>query len=493
MEAERVIILPLDGFASGRELLNYLLKIIEEEDLQSLLAYIKLNDGVHNSDMGGPQILADIKKLLRERNLPIKIFLDLKIGDVSGTVINTLKKYVDYPPDILTVSALCSVESIMKLRKLLPTTKLALLSALTDISREEFLIRFGMTPEVKIFNDLNNIYPIYHERVLGDDSYPDMPFDLVVCSPKELVFLKRNLSDSYEFIVPGIRDEWMKKDHQQRTTGVNKAISMGATFVVMGAQIVKGNPGMGVSAKESRRLTMLELRKTSNPLVILANCDGYYCSPFEGDVPLGPLVAYAGTYATAEGPKNFVGYEYFNFAKAEQNPKARDYFASNIQKKLVDKKITADVFLGAPMGGILLAGDLGRKNDARSIFAEKQIISLADPTSGKKEESLQIIKRHDIDEGDRVIIVEDVCNNFSTTMKLQEAIEEKGGKLVAIACAINRSGLSEWNGIPVIASATAQAAQFRQDDPFVSDLIATGKIVWKPKNDWLRLKEAMGI
>lgn len=495
---KRVIILPLDDFASAEELITYLIaNIFEEEDLSNLIGYIKLNDAVHNLDAGGPKIVSAIQQELLSRGLPIKVFLDLKIGDVSATVVNTLKKYATCPPDILTVSALCSVESIIQLRRLLPQTKLALLSALTDIGEEEFAHRYGMSPAVKIFNDLDKIQSIYKKRTLDLENWqhPE-PFDLVVCSPKELPFLKRNLSERYEFVVPGIRDEWMKKptEHQKRTTGVKEALNNGATFVVMGTQITKGNPAMNISAKESRLLTLQELEEVAdndNPLSLLSYYDGYYCSRFDEDGIVGPLVGYAGTYMTDAGPKNYVGYEYFNFAQAEQHPQARVYFADKIRRELTDKNITAEVFLGAPMGGIMLASELGRQTGKRSIFAEKEVLAMADTATGKKESSQQIIKRHDIKDGDNIIIVEDVCNNFSTTAKLQQLIEDKGGKLVAIACAINRSGQTEWNGLPVIASTHVVAKQFRQDEPAVSQLIATGNIVWKPKNDWLKLKQAM--
>ncbi len=152
----KFIVLPLDGFPSEKALLTYLKGLLNEladDELLDYLAYIKLNDGVHNLDAGGPLIVERIIEELEKRGLPVEIFLDLKIGDVSATVINVLKKYESLPIGILTVSSLCSVETLIKLRQLMPNTKLAMLSALTDISREEFQIRFGMTPGMQILKD----------------------------------------------------------------------------------------------------------------------------------------------------------------------------------------------------------------------------------------------------------------------------------------------------------------------------------------------------
>ncbi|MFA4942816.1 MAG: orotidine 5'-phosphate decarboxylase / HUMPS family protein [Patescibacteria group bacterium] len=264
----KVIILPLDGISGAVQLLSKLNDLLDSPGLEESLAYIKLNDGVHNVDAGGPFIVSRVKNILRSRNLSAGIFLDLKIYDVSATLVNTLKKYSLSSPDILTVSSACSVEGIMELRKLLPEIKLAMISTPTDISKSECLTRFGQSPEVKIYNDLMNIREVCFSK-LGDQNKSE-PFDLVVCSPHELPFLKRNLPDSYGFIVPGIRDVWMTKidEHQKRITGVRKALDSGATYVVMGAQMTKGNPERDVSPEKSRLLTKNEIELARGRLVV---------------------------------------------------------------------------------------------------------------------------------------------------------------------------------------------------------------------------------
>ena len=253
----KVIILPFDGYSSAAALH----KVIASMPLEvwDMTAFIKLNDGVHNSDEGGPKTVDEIRM-----NIPgsVGIFLDLKVYDVSATLVNVLKKY-HYAPDILTVSSQCSVNSIIELRKLLPNTKLAMVSMLTDIGENECFSRFGSAPEEKILNDLLGIFAVYSDRRLKEPELPKEPFDLIVCSPKEVEYLKTNLPASYGFIVPGIRDEWMKKasEHQKRTTGVGAALNAGATFVVMGAQMTKGNPELSISPEASRALTLAEIKK----------------------------------------------------------------------------------------------------------------------------------------------------------------------------------------------------------------------------------------
>jgi len=494
----KVVILPLDGYRDAAALYAALDELLAAPGLGDQLAYVKLNDGVHNDDAGGPAIVREIRLNLASGGFKAGIFLDLKINDVSATMENVLKKYVECPPDILTVTSLVSVEGIIKLRRLLPDTKLALLSMLTDIPAAECAARFGMKPEVKIYNDYMNISAVYKEKA----EIPGEPFEMVVCSPHELPFLKKNLPASCEFIVPGIRDQWMTKkdEHQKRITGVKKALDMGATYVVMGARMTRGNPEKGISPAESRKFTEGEINAAKanvvvpgDPLATLKFCGGYYKSPFSEEAGryVGPLVAYAGTYESGNGPKNYVGFEYFNFSRAESQPAARSYFAKLISEEIKKANLSCDVVIGAPMGGILLAGAIGKALNCRTIFAEKKVTALGIPADGIKEQSRQIIDRHEIFSGDNVVIVEDVCNNFSTTQKLKELIEEQGARVSGIVCAFNRSGKTEWNGLPVLSALYIPTEQFEQNDPQVFHLVEQGNIIWKPKVEWKKLLEAM--
>jgi adenine/guanine phosphoribosyltransferase-like PRPP-binding protein len=380
---------------------------------------------------------------------------------------------------------------------------------LTDISEAECRSRYGMVPRLKIYNDLTNIRDLYKETL--PEGVEDEPFDMVVCSSHEASFLKSQLPKSYKFIVPGIRDEWMKKpdEHQKRVTGVAEAIRNGADFVVMGAQMMNGNPAFHISPEQSRSMTAFEIAKAKDkrtfdpdPLMMLKDCGGYYKSPIDdkGNF-LGPLVGYAGTYDNGDdGKKNFVGFEYFNFAKAECIRDIRAAFASLIIKGITESDIPkygnksprVDVLLGAPMGGIMLATQLGHQMNIDTIFAEKKVVALPELADGKRAIESLVIDRHDLAPGSRVVLVEDICNNFSTTQKVSDLLKEKNCELVAIVCAFNRSGKESWNGIPVIAACTIEAKQFKQNDPEVAEFIADGgHIIWKPKLEWEKLATAM--
>jgi len=424
--SKKMIILPFDGLKTGEQVLTDAEKVLAEPGTSGLVGYAKTNDVLFVPDMSSPALVKAIM------NLPSKpeIMLDTKSADVWGTVKNIGTHFADCPPAIMTIYSNVNGMGFVQLRRVLPRTKLALVSALTDSTPDQIVRQYGHFPDTKILHDVRCKQREYEEAIellkkKGEDvsNLPPLAFDAIVCSPLELEFLSTMFGYRYWFIVPGIRDIWMEVGQQARSTGVLKAIRMGATLVVMGAQMTKGNSAKGVSAEESRRLTAVEISKADiievvpDHIATLFNCDGYYASPKDATGRrLGPLVGYAGKYDLPDGSRrNYVGETYYNFAKAEQHPRVCDHYARDLAKMIRDNVGEIDVLIAAPMGGLYLTADTSRHLNCRRIFAEKKIIRLADESAGIKEESELIIKRHDIRLGDRVGVTEDVCNNFSTT------------------------------------------------------------------------------
>lgn len=497
------LILALDGIRNPQLIANKIFEVMgTPSEMPDYVSHFKFNDAFH---------LEGFKELLPlvVGNYPeISIFWDLKLPDTNGTDSNILSNYLKYmrPGDIITVTSDTSLRAFREIRKVVPVgVKIAIVSVKTDTGRDECKTRRGMSPEMAILNDARNLLEM-----------EPTAFDAVICSPKELRFLKTNLPGNIEFFVPGVRDSWMEAGQQSkdRISGIRNVLADGATAGILGAQLMKGNPETGITAEESRRLTLIEIGLTwqvkrskeninyqDDLLGILKQVEGYYESPKdENGKYLGPLVAYAGTYETPDGPKNKVGFKYFNFAKAESRREPRFMFANTISESIInyinDSETpcpACDVALGAPMGGIFLAETISEIIGCRVAFAEKKVTALADKENGTKEKSELVIDRHDVYVGENVIIVEDVCNNFSTTEKLKVQIEKRGGKLVGIACAINRSGETDWEGIPVFSALFIPTEQYTQEDPAVAGLIAEGMIVWKPKQTWRDLKAAMAM
>lgn len=231
-----------------------------------------------------------------------------------------------------------------------------------------------------------------------------------------------------------------------------------------------------------------------NVIATLHNCDGVYECPMNEDGSArGPLVGYAGQYADADGKlKNYVGFVYYNVAKGDQWAHVANHWAECHASRL--EKLSPDILVAAPMGGISYMSVVKQVLGCRGIFVEKKVTEAA--ADGKREKSKLILGRYDIVPGDRVVLVEDIVNNFSTTKQMVELVENAGGIVVAIACVINRSNKEAYwetpNNDPLLVMSLAHkpTPQYQQDDLEVAEHVASGNIIMKPKDKWQELMAA---
>ena len=226
---------------------------------------------------------------------------------------------------------------------------------------------------------------------------------------------------------------------------------------------------------------------SDNPLETLKRCKGHYVCPKDNSGKrLGPLVGLAGTYTVGGEKKHFVSDEYFNFAMTETYPHVCDDFARRLAVLIQAKGLEFDCVLGAPMGGIWIAGDLARVMGKRRIFAEKRSAGLAN--ASKRGESRLVLDRHNIKRGDRILICEDVCNNFSTSEKLIGLVIQQNAKVVGIVCEMNRSSFRRYSSaggiLPLISLIEMPIKQYKQEDPKVAHDVAIRNVIWSPKDEW---------
>jgi adenine/guanine phosphoribosyltransferase-like PRPP-binding protein len=221
-------------------------------------------------------------------------------------------------------------------------------------------------------------------------------------------------------------------------------------------------------------------------LKTLENCQGHYACPVSPlcGMPIGPIVGYTAEY---EPGKKWVGLEYFNFSMADQWPTVLGAFVEVVFDSLKDKGLVPDLIVGAPWAGVKFSHVASVYFGCRHIFAEKKGDDLI---LGRYEGAIR--------RGDKVVIGEELVNNASTTGKLINLIEDAGGEVIAIIAAINRSypfrdafEIPDREPIPIISAIERSTPQYRQDDPMVTEAIAEGNVVWKPKYEWGRMKTAM--
>lgn len=234
--------------------------------------------------------------------------------------------------------------------------------------------------------------------------------------------------------------------------------------------------------------------RSADPQEAWLACGGRYQCPKTADGRrLGPLVGYAGTYEHTDGTRlHFVGEEYWNFAAVEEQSRALRLFADKLDRRLPWVDMGIQVVLAAPEGGKALAVVFSQLTGCRYAAAEKKVVRAA--TDFSPEEATLINERHEVRAGEGVLLVEDVCHNFSTTGRLCRLVEEKGAHVVGVVCALNRSLSAKTvpgTDLPVWSVIRRPVPEYRQDNPFVAADVASGNVVWKPKHERQRLNGAM--
>lgn len=230
----------------------------------------------------------------------------------------------------------------------------------------------------------------------------------------------------------------------------------------------------------------------------LTRLDGYYECPKDAQGRrLGSLVGYT---ARDEQKRQLVGDVYINFSCLEESPADLRIAAKTLAEMIIVRGIQMDAIAAMPMGalglGMMLAEELSASGKTcRYLFAEKDLI--ASKEVGGKSESKLIFGRHVPREGERILILEDVGNNFSTVRDAITLIEAAGAVVVGIACAFNRSPdikdelVVNGKTFPLVELARKVFPSYRQDDPEVARDIAAGNVVLSTKKEWGRLKAAM--
>ncbi len=238
---------------------------------------------------------------------------------------------------------------------------------------------------------------------------------------------------------------------------------------------------------------------STDPLDLMRQAGAFYEAPRDASGRrTGPLVGYAGR--DPQG-RQYVGEVYVNFARAESRPALLQVFSRRLAGLAKARSIdmtSATGFIGAPEGGKAFAYQLALDAGQSYIYPEKKITVAASATS--REASEMVFSRHEPEAGQSWFIVEDVCNNFSTTAKLVAQIESYGAAVAGILCFLNRSeSVGEiyeprpGQVLPVVAVVRKPFGQFAQDDPAVAGDIADLNVVWSPKKDWPRLAAAMRV
>tara|TARA_B100001057_G_scaffold478296_1_gene548541 strand:+ start:401 stop:1087 length:687 start_codon:yes stop_codon:yes gene_type:complete len=161
-----------------------------------------------------------------------KIFLDLKINDIPNTSLAALGSIKDLKNvNYITVHINSGYETIKAVKqfanKKFKKLKIFGVSVLTSLN-EKSLKQIGHTRSIKEI--------VKKQAKLAKLS----KLDGIICSGQEVSYIKK-ICKKMEIITPGIRFKGDKSQDQKRVLTPSQAFKNGATGIVIGRSVTKGN------------------------------------------------------------------------------------------------------------------------------------------------------------------------------------------------------------------------------------------------------------
>ena len=163
-----------------------------------------------------------------------KIFLDLKLHDIPNTVEKGLKALIKIKPVFTTIHISGGDEMMKSTRIKGGKTKILGVSILTSMDKQ-------LTKKYYNETDVSNLVKKFARFAKKNK------LDGVVCSPKEIKYIRREIGKNFIIVTPGIRiNNKIKSDDQKRIETPKKAIDLGANYLVIGRPITESEDPLKV-------------------------------------------------------------------------------------------------------------------------------------------------------------------------------------------------------------------------------------------------------
>ena len=163
-----------------------------------------------------------------------KIFLDLKLYDIPNTVNYGLEALIKIKP-LFTTIHISGGDEMMKAAKIKNrSTKILGVSILTSMDSKQ---------TQKYYNQKNVALLVKKFAKYAKKNN----LDGIVCSPKEIKYIRKEVGKKFIIVTPGIRiDDKIKSDDQKRVETPKKAIELGANYLVIGRPITESKDPLKV-------------------------------------------------------------------------------------------------------------------------------------------------------------------------------------------------------------------------------------------------------
>ena len=153
-------------------------------------------------------------------------FGDYKLADIPNTCVSAIKAVKDLRFNYITIHISSGLKALKAAKKVSGSTKLIGVTILTSLDNKS-LKEIGFDKNVKKL--------VLNQARLAAKA----KLDAVVCSPLEIKIVKKVFKK--EIITPGIRFSGGKRGDQKRVMTPKQALENGATSLVIGRSLTKGN------------------------------------------------------------------------------------------------------------------------------------------------------------------------------------------------------------------------------------------------------------
>ena len=133
-----------------------------------------------------------------------------------------------------------------------------------------------------------------------------------------------------------------------------------------------------------------------------------------------------------------------------EDPNALDKACRAMAEIVMDENL--ELVLGAAIGGILIAGGVGRHLSVKHIFSER--------VNGKME----LRRGFSISKGQRVVVVEDIITTGGSVVELIQLAREQGAEIVQVVNLVHRSSGEVEFGVPSTALLTIPSESWQPKD-----------------------------
>lgn len=143
--------------------------------------------------------------------------------------------------------------------------------------------------------------------------------------------------------------------------------------------------------------------------------------------------------------------KYLQCAKIFQNAKYSEELCGSLAELYKDSNI--DVVIGPAIGAILISYEVARQLGVPNIFAERD-------ADGK----MALRRSFTIEEGQRVLVVEDVVTTGGSVREVIDLVKENGGIVAGVGSIIDRTAGKVDFGVPYKAVLPIEVESFEADE-----------------------------